>query len=294
MSEYSSFQVDLNNQNSSWTRIYEMISPNSTVLDVGCSSGYFAEVLIENLKCAVDGLEIDTEDAKKARKICREVYELNLNNTSFSEIKQQYDFIIFADVLEHLLNPVEVLKRIKKLLKKDGAIIFSLPNMAHASVRLELLNGHFNYEDQGLLDKTHINFHTRESVDNMLAEAGYQIIKADRTYHDLPEGIIKKNLQNVGIEPTEKFIDLMNNGDAVTYQFVFAIKPGKTSKPVKKDYSNKALHHYRSQLSQLENDARRYMKDIEDLIASNKEKDREIERLKKNPLSRKMQSWRKK
>jgi SAM-dependent methyltransferase len=77
---------------------------------------------------------------------------------------RNFDTIIFADVLEHLAWPAGVLKKYADLLKPDGTVIVSLPNVGLWSVRLGLLFGRFRYQDSGVLDRTHLRFFTRRSA----------------------------------------------------------------------------------------------------------------------------------
>ena len=67
-----------------------------------------------------------------------------------------FDRIILADVLEHLVDPMEVLRKLSKLLKNDGKFLIDIPNIAHSSIKYNLLKNNFNYTPMGLLDKTHI------------------------------------------------------------------------------------------------------------------------------------------
>lgn len=104
---------------------------------------------------------------------------MNLNNESFDPklIKKKYDIIIFADVLEHLINPELILTYFKKYLKPDGQIIISLPNIAFLLYRVQLLFGQWNYRMFGTLDKTHLRFFTIKSGVDMVKNSGLKIVK---------------------------------------------------------------------------------------------------------------------
>jgi SAM-dependent methyltransferase len=94
---------------------------------------------------------------------------------------RRFDVIIFADVLEHLAWPIGVLREYLKLLKDDGSVIVSLPNVGLWSVRFSLMFGRFRYEDSGVLDRTHLRFFTRRSATEMLDAAGLRPIA--KTYN---------------------------------------------------------------------------------------------------------------
>src|SRR5699024_6652166 len=75
---------------------------------------------------------------------------------------QKYDAVVFADVLEHLTNPEEVLKQVVPFLKEDGQILITFPNLAHNSVLIDLFNNQLNWNQYGLLDVTHHSFFTEK------------------------------------------------------------------------------------------------------------------------------------
>lgn len=92
-----------------------------------------------------------------------------------------FDFIIFADVLEHLRFPLHTLVNFRKYLKKDGKIFISVPNIANYRVRMNLLIGRFDYTEIGILDKTHIRFFTKKTIKQIINDAGLKMEKIDIT-----------------------------------------------------------------------------------------------------------------
>ena len=126
------------------------------------------------MNCEIDIVEIDETSGKEASLYARK----SLIGEKFGNIdnelwvdeleNEKYDYIIFADVLEHLKNPVRILSLEKEFLKLNGSICFSIPNLAHNSVIIDLFNNKFNYTEIGLLDKTHISFFTYESIKKMV------------------------------------------------------------------------------------------------------------------------------
>jgi len=230
MSEYTNNIIDLNNKNQTWTILYEYIQPKSTVLDIGCSSGYFAKELIDCKECIVDGIEINANDARLARKICREVKVANIEEYCLqTKLSAKYDYIIFADVLEHLVDPVIVLRNVKKLLKENGRILFSIPNMAHISVRLELINGSFEYGPNGLLDRTHLHFYTKETILEVIEKSGLYINDLKSSIYDIPKSIIDEGLKRAGLKADEKFYTNIQKEDAIVFQYVGMIGTKKSS-----------------------------------------------------------------
>lgn len=237
MSNYSDSHF-ANDPNTPWYKVLSMIEAKSKVLDVGCSSGNFGKVLINKKQCIVDGIELDKNDAQKASNILRKVYTNNLEieGNGFLEGKK-YDVIYFGDVIEHLVNPVQTLNVLKRNLAKNGSIIYSIPNMAHMSVRLMLMRGEFEYGETGLLDKTHLHFYDKSEVERVIRDAGYQSIVFDYIKRDIPRDVLKAELDKIGLTASRTFLDNSKRVEASAYQFVGKIQPTDSapkSKPLPK------------------------------------------------------------
>lgn len=145
-----------------------------SVLEIGCGLGEtLGYIKYRFANADVHGIEIEPEVAKiGARKfdiICGNIENMELANDS------QYDYIIFADVLEHLVNPNKVLARMRAHLKDEGCILTSIPNIMNANVVYDLLHGSFTYQDAGILDRTHLRFFTKREILAMFAGEGYTV-----------------------------------------------------------------------------------------------------------------------
>lgn len=168
-------------------KIIDLVGKDKTVLELGSSTGYLTKEFKKN-NCAVDIAEIDEEDAQKAKKYARSTYVGNLDDTDFvNKIRGKYDVVVAADVLEHLKNPENVLKQLQKNLNKNGLILISLPNIACWQIRKDLFfKGKFEYEDWGILDKTHLRFYTYETIQKLIRNCGYKIIEVLQIETDYP------------------------------------------------------------------------------------------------------------
>jgi len=220
MSNYSDSSFDGENANTSWYKAFHLVPSNSKVLDIGCSSGNFGYELVKRLGCIVDGVELDEKDSDKARKKLHRVFNINIETDNISVIKDTYDIIYFGDVIEHLVDPVSALKRIKSLLNKNGKVVFSIPNMAFIGIRLDLLDGNFNYTETGILDKTHLHFYTKKEIEYVFNEAGFFIDTFDYVQKDYPKKVIKKELAKVGLIPNKTFYKNAAKIEASSFQFV--------------------------------------------------------------------------
>jgi 2-polyprenyl-3-methyl-5-hydroxy-6-metoxy-1,4-benzoquinol methylase len=156
--------------------VVRIIGHGKRVLDVGCAGGHIAQAL-RNRGNTVVGIELDRQAAAKAGEFCERVIVADLDAFDFDALgEDRFDVVLASDVLEHLKDPVRVLKRLGTLVADDGIVVLSLPNVAHASVRLALMQGSFPYADVGLLDRTHLRFFTRGTVLEAVAHADLEVI----------------------------------------------------------------------------------------------------------------------
>lgn len=177
--------VDPAERNTSHALMLELVGRDQVVLDVGCASGYLAEALGKQ-GCMVSGIEYDAAEAEKARPFLQQTVVADLNQVEVGEQFPDvtFDTIVFGDVLEHLLSPETVLTSALSLLKPEGTVVISIPNVAHGAVRLTLLQGRWDYRPTGLLDRTHIRFFTLETLLAMLANAGLVVTVLRATVAD--------------------------------------------------------------------------------------------------------------
>lgn len=233
MSQYSENKF-YDSDNHSWGLIYKYVKDSSKVLDVGCSSGTLGQVLIERKNCIVDGIEPYHQDAVEASRKLRKVYELNVESADLSALKQKYDVLIFADVVEHLVEPINTLKRVRQLLKPGGVILYSIPNMAHISIRLSLLEGKFDHTETGIIDKTHLHFYTHRQIEKTFEAAGYSIVDQKYTYVVYPKRLVDIKLRKLGLNVNSEkaYKMLADDVEAQAFQFIGMAKASnKTTKP---------------------------------------------------------------
>jgi len=163
-----------NNRYESTGLLISFMKKNKKLLDVGCGTGTITSTLIDALSLDVVGVEPHPERAEQARteglNVITGVYD-----QIFAQRNEKFDYILFADVLEHLVDPAEMLREVKNSLAPDGRVLASIPNVAHWSVRAQLLFGNFNYKPTGIMDATHLRWFTRRSVRRLFEAAGYEV-----------------------------------------------------------------------------------------------------------------------
>jgi O-antigen biosynthesis protein len=188
--------------------------------------------LVENLHCNVTIVEKDLESGRVAAKFVPPLQAYIGDNLGDIErdawydnlIGTKFDYIMFADVLEHLLNPEKVLKKSIDLLKGDGKIWISIPNIAHNSVIIDLINNKFEYRDSGLLDRTHLRFFTESSLHKFIDFCGLSIFKQINLRNMVNNTEFKNSYNDV----PEKIRDILKNREnAETYQYVFGLMKDK-------------------------------------------------------------------
>ena len=143
------------------------------LLDVGAAHGLLSRQLTAR-GWRVTGLEADPEAARAGAQHCERMIVVNLDQ-ELPALESGFDAIVYADVLEHLVDPPGVLHALNRLLAPGGFVIISVPNIAHLWIRLLLLVGRFDYLDRGILDRTHLRFFTERSLRTMLGGASLRI-----------------------------------------------------------------------------------------------------------------------
>lgn len=188
------------------------------VLETGCAQGYMTKLLAE-AGCRVVGLEIDPAAAEDARAFAEEVLVVDLEALDFTALfgAERFDAIVYGDVLEHVRDPLAVLRASIGCLRRDGRVVISIPNVAHGAVRLSLLEGRFGYTSLGLLDETHLRFVTASSLAELLARAGLVVDRLERV--ELPIFGTEIAL-DPGSLPTDAVEFVASSAEATTYQFV--------------------------------------------------------------------------
>lgn len=155
-----------------------LIPPNSRVLEVGCATGFMGEYLVKEKKCDVVGVEYRKEEAEQASKrLSSVIYGDIENKDTLIKLKglEKFDVVFTSAIIEHLKDPWSALKYWKKFLKKNGSLIITTSNIAHWSIRLQLLVGKFNYQEYGILDNTHLHFFTTETFKKLVIDCRYTI-----------------------------------------------------------------------------------------------------------------------
>ena len=162
-------------------KIYEQIPYGSTVLEIGCADGRLANMLSIKKKCKVYCVEKDPSMAIIVKGKCEYIQNIDIEKTQLPYNEGFFDCVVIGNVLEHMVEPLKVLKDIRKYLSDDGFLIFSVPNIVNWHSRLTIFFGKFEYSETGVFDRTHLHFYNLNSAKKIAIDAGYDIVSLDVT-----------------------------------------------------------------------------------------------------------------
>lgn len=167
--------------------IINIVGNNKVILEVGPSTGYMTNLFLKNL-CIVDVVETDKKALSKTPKGVRKKINYSIEDDSILKaLSRDYDFIVLADVLEHLVDPQKALQTLHKIASKQTRLLISLPNIASWDIRKQLFfKGDFEYRDSGVLDKTHLHFYTPQTLPKLLSKNSWEVEKILGTITHLP------------------------------------------------------------------------------------------------------------
>lgn len=168
-------------QNLERREMFKYVPENAQrLLDVGCNTGTFgAGLKIANKTIEVWGVEPDVASATKAALVLDHV--LNCCFEEQVEIPDRYfDVITFNDALEHFVDPWAALRLAKTKLRTDGVLVVSVPNILNKENLFHmLLERDFQYENDGIRDRTHLRFFTIKSIQRTIEESGFSVVRAE-------------------------------------------------------------------------------------------------------------------
>ncbi|GHV77832.1 hypothetical protein AGMMS49942_26530 [Spirochaetia bacterium] len=175
----------------------------------------------ETLNCDVFIIEIDEASYINAIQYAYDGYCGDIEKFEWKNklaMAPQFDFVIFSDVIEHLVNPEPVVKEVLEYLKFDGKVLFSVPNIAHNAVIIDLIRNKFIYRTTGLLDYTHLRHFTYDSLCELVGKCGLVPYIQDGTVIQLSESEFNNDYRDV---PPAVEMELAKKEFGTVYQFIF-------------------------------------------------------------------------
>jgi methionine biosynthesis protein MetW len=154
-----------------------LIPSGTKVLDVGCGAGRLGHVLRHEKGCTVYGVDISAAAVGEARTVLHAAEKMDVEHDPFPFAANRFEVVIFSDVLEHLVDPEEAVKKFLPYLGRRGVVVASVPNVANISIRLRLLLGQWNYQTSGILDYGHLRFFTLTTMQQLWRRCGLRVIR---------------------------------------------------------------------------------------------------------------------
>ncbi len=221
---------------SSHAYIQTMVGKNDTILDLGCGHGFFAAELKKAGERTITG--VDSLPKPERREVLEDYISADLDSGADIDTitktlaGKKFDSVLLLDVLEHLTTPERLLQASSQWVEENGTVIVSLPNVAHLYVRLMLLVGRFDYQDRGILDRTHLRWFTRKTARKFFHSNGFRIVRERATV--VPLELV------IGLSPSNVFMRMLNVISAgltriwptlFGYQFIFVLAADQRREP---------------------------------------------------------------
>ena len=170
---YSNHQVD-------WIAGF-VPSDAERILDVGCKNGFLGRKLMEGGAKEVIGIESDEVRCKKAEANLKDVICGDIEHLEIPFEKGYFDCVVFSDALEHVRDPLSVIRNLKTYLSEKGLILACIPNVRYWGVIKMLVDGYWRYHDYGILDRDHLRFFTKKEIVSLFERAGCRISGIEET-----------------------------------------------------------------------------------------------------------------
>lgn len=151
-------------------------NPAARILEIGCGHGGTGELALREGKCCeYVGVEISEAAAQVARQKLSAIVVGNVETIDLPWPDEYFDAVVISEVLEHLIDPWRVMRRLRPKLRMGGQVMASSPNIAQYRVIRSLLRGDWVLADRGVFDRTHLRWFTPKAYCNMFSDAGYAV-----------------------------------------------------------------------------------------------------------------------
>jgi len=149
------------------------------VLDCGCGGGEFGRSLKERGVDEVVGIEIVERAYEIAKDNLDQAFHGSIEDMELPFDDRYFDCVVFADVLEHLVEPADALRKVSRCLTEDGLVVISIPNIRFFQQVQMHAEGRWKYEDAGIMDRTHLRFFCKTDLEELIEASGLEIVKLE-------------------------------------------------------------------------------------------------------------------
>ncbi|MBX8937894.1 glycosyltransferase [Enterococcus gilvus] len=233
-------------------KIISQITDGSSVLEFGPGNGRMTQYLINEKQCEVSIVEFDPVLFEHVMGFAQDGFLGNIEEYKWNEhfAGKKFDFIIFADVLEHLTDSEKALEEASKYLAPNGEILLTFPNLAHNSVLIDLFNNKLDWKQYGLLDRTHNSFYTQQGFEELFERIGLSIRREDFTYSQVGQNELSASYDEL---PEMVRYDFKNRPFGEVYQYFYALRKETVEHPERVEPIN-SNYNKQMQLAYLIND----------------------------------------
>lgn len=226
------FEMEVD-ESTSVGKIVAQIKENSRVLEFGPGNGRMTKYLMEEKNCYVAIVELDKELYDHVSEFSNDGFYGNIDEEAWTKHfeGQTFDYIIFADVLEHLMNPKNALMKVKPFLSAEGQILITFPNIAHNSVLIDLFNNKLDWRETGLLDATHKSFFVQSGFEKLFDEIGLFIAKEDFTINEVGYNELESSYEDLPVEVRAAF---KARPFGEVYQYFYALCAHPVENPIRR------------------------------------------------------------
>lgn len=203
----------------------QLIGTRRRILELGAGPGSITRFLKQSGDRFVVSIENDGSAIPSLRRFSDKVIRADLNKGAWVNLVKgelPFDAVLCTDVLEHLHQPSEVIKRIAGLLAPSSSLVVSVPHIGHSAIHACLYHSDFDYQDWGLLDRTHIRFFGLNNVPPLFEEGGFKIVEARFVMRD-PEQTEFATRWSALTDSLKR--ELMSNPLGKVYQIVLRAVP---------------------------------------------------------------------
>jgi 2-polyprenyl-3-methyl-5-hydroxy-6-metoxy-1,4-benzoquinol methylase len=155
-------------------KLYAAIPSARNVLELGCAAGRLGQKYKQSHpKTTWVGVDCNADALELAGQRLDGTFRINLDDDHLDTVGQGYDCVVMGDLLEHLKQPEKILERLAKITTANASLVCCAPNMGHISVLERMLSGDISYDDQGLLDRTHLRFFSCSALFKIFLDSGW-------------------------------------------------------------------------------------------------------------------------
>lgn len=154
------------------------VNPDARLLEIGCGNGETAAYAIATGKCGwCAGVELCPEPATEASGRMNDVQVGDVEKIALPYPPSYFDVLIMSEVIEHLVDPWALLKKISPLMKNGALVLAGSPNVAHRSVIKMLMRGRWDYAPMGIMDRTHLRWFTPATYKELFEDCGFEVLR---------------------------------------------------------------------------------------------------------------------